>query len=329
VLFYTILIAVGLLSFPPWASMMADYIPEDQRGKVFGWRNRVFGITNITAMFLAGLILQWAGSLLRDPVKGFTVIFSIACVSRISCCYFLAKQYEPPLNIKPEHKFTIFNFLKRMRRSNFGRFVIFVALINFAVFMSGPFFAVYMLRELGFSYITYTMITMASTLTIFTMMRVWGAHADHVGNRRVMRLASFFLPAIPVLWLFSHNVAYLIAIQIFGGFFWAGFNMSASNFLYDAVTPEKRIRCIAYYNVVNGLAIFLGAASGGLLAKTLPPIFGSRLLSLFALSGLIRLIVSPVCSTIREVRQVKHVSNLELFYSIMTARSPASIYSAR
>lgn len=329
VIFYTILIAFGLLSFPPWSSMMADYVPEDRRGKVFGLRNRIFGITNISAMLAAGLILQASGKAFGNPITGFTIVFSMAAASRLTCCYFLSKQYEPPLDVRPEHKFTIFDFLKRIRRSNFGRFVIFVALINFAVFMSGPFFAVYMIKELGFSYIVYTVVTMASTLTIFSMMRLWGSHADHVGNRKVLRLASSFLPLIPVLWLFSHNVAYLITIQIFGGFFWSGFNMSASNFLYDAVTPEKRTRCIAYYNAINGVAIFAGAGAGGFLAKSLPPISGSRLLSLFVLSGLIRLAALPICSTIREVRSVKHVSHLELFYSIITARSPASVYSGR
>lgn len=329
VFFYTVLIGVGLMSFPPWSSLMADHVPEDHRGKVFGWRNRVFGITNISAMFIAGLVLNIFKDSLGNPIAGFTIIFMIACLCRFACCYFLLKMHEPVLVIRPEHKFTIFNFLKRIRRSNFGRFVIFVALINFAVFMSGPFFAVYMLRDLGFSYLKYTIITMASTFTIFTMMRVWGSHADHVGNRRVMRLSSLFLPIVPVLWIFSHNTVYLILIQFFGGFFWAGFNMSASNFMYDAVSPEKRTRCIAYYNVVNGVAIFAGAMAGGFLANRLPMIFGYRLLSLFVLSGLVRLAATPVCSTIREVRKVKHVSNLELFYSIMTARSPDSQYSSR
>ena len=31
--------------------------------------------------------------------------------------------------------------------------------------MSAPFFAVYMLKELGFSYLTYTVITMTATLS--------------------------------------------------------------------------------------------------------------------------------------------------------------------
>ena len=328
-IFYTILIGVGLVSFPPWSSLMADHVPENERGKVFGWRNRIFGITNISSMFAAGLVLHAFKNFLNDPITGFTIIFAVAFVSRMISAYFLTRMYEPPLAIRPEHRFTMLAFLKRITRSNFGRFVIFVALVNFSVFMASPFFAVYMLRELRFSYLTYTIITMTATLTVFAMMQLWGSHADHVGNRRVMRLTSYFIPFIPMLWLFSHNVAYLIAIQFFAGFFWAGFNMSASNFMYDAVTPEKRTRCIAYYNTINGVAIFAGAVTGGYLAKALPPVFGSRLLSLFLLSGLLRLVMLPICSTIREVRQVKHVSNIELFYSIMTARSPSSLYTGR
>jgi len=326
---YTVLIAVGIVSFPPWSSLMAEHVAAPDRGKYFGWRNRILGVTNIIAMLASGIVLHLSKKFSATAITGFTVIFSVACAARLCCCYFLAKMHEPKLVIKDEHRFTMLDFLKRMRHSNFGRFAIFAALINFSVFLSGPFFAVYMLRDLKFSYLTYTIITMTSTLTIFAMMRVWGSHADHVGNRRVLRLTSYFLPFIPVLWVFSHNVAYLVAVQIFGGFFWAGFNMSSSNFIYDCVTPEKRTRCVAYSNVINGIAIFAGASTGGFLARCLPPIYGNRLLSLFVLSGLLRLAASPICSMIKEVRQVKHVSSLELFYSIITARQPSSLYESR
>lgn len=329
VVLYTALVAIGLLSFPPWASLMADHVPETERGKVFGMRNRIFGITNISSMLLAGLVLHYFKNYLNEPITGFTIIFSVALMARLASAYFLTRMYEPPLEIKPEHRFTILAFIKRINRSNFGRFVIFVALINFGTFISAPFFAVYMLNELHFSYLTYTLITMTATLTIFSMMRLWGSHADHVGNRRILRLCSYFIPLNPILWLFSHNVAYFIAIQFFGGFFWSGFNLSAINFMYDAVTPEKRTRCIAYYNVINGIAIFSGALCGAYLVKVLPPISGSRLLSLFLLSGIVRFAVLPILSTVREVRQVKHVSNFELFLSIMTARPPASVYQGR
>lgn len=327
-LFYTLLMIVGQIPMAPWASLMADHIPESKRGIVFGWRNRVLGVTNITSMFIAGLILHVTGTgRPGSAFLGFTLIFSVAFIARIVSWKFLTRMYEPELKVLPEHRFTITDFIKRMRHSNFGRFVIFAAIINYAVNLSGPFFAVYMLRELGFSYLTYTIITLSSTLTIFVMMALWGRHADHVGNRRVIRLTSLFLPVIPMLWLVSHNVAYLIFIQIFGGFFWAGYNLSSPNFMYDAVSPEKRTRCIAYFNSINGIAIFLGALSGSLLVDRIPPVLGSRLFSIFVLSGAIRFAALPLLSTVMEVRRVKHVSNTELFYSIMTAKSPKAIYS--
>lgn len=327
---YTVLMAVAQISLAPWSSLMADHIPDTERGSVFGWRNRILGMVNISSMFIAGLVLHLTRQNSGIGVfYGFTIIFSVAFIARLISWKFLTKMYEPKLEIRPEHRFTMGGFIRKIRRSNFGRFVIFAAMINFAVYLSAPFFAVYMLRELKFSYLTYTVITLTATLTIFFMMTAWGKHADHVGNRRVLRLTSYFIPIIPVLWLFSHNVVYLVIIQIFSGIFWAGFNLSAPNFIYDAVTPEKRIRCIAYYNTINGVAMFLGAVSGSFLVNVLPPVFGRRVFAIFLLSGFLRLLALPVLSFIREVRQVKHVSNLRLFFSIMTARSAEKAYRGK
>ena len=250
----------------------------------------------------------------------FTIIFFIAFISRMICLMYLKKMYEPPQTIKEEHRFTILDFLKRLRRSNFGRFVIFVAAVNFTVYMVSPFFAVYMLRDLDFNYMVYTIVTIAAQLTMFSSMRVWGLHADRVGNRKILKTTSVFIPFIPILWLFSHNVIYLIMVQIFAGFIWAGFNLSASNFIYDAVTPPKRTRCIAYFNVINGLAIFCGAAAGGYLLKVLPPLFGYRILTLVLISGILRGMAAFLCSYIREVRSVREISSRELFYSIIGLR---------
>ena len=329
IIFYTAFVSLNLLAFPAWSSMMADHIPESERGRVFGMRNRIFGITNVSAMFLAGLILylvQRYVSLRGTPLEvysgvfGFSLIFTIAFAVRIISWKFLTKMYEPRLDIRPEHRFTIWSFLRRLPKTNFGRFVIFMACMNFTVNISGPFLPVYMIKELKFDYLTYTVITLTATLTIFFMMNWWGIHADHIGNRRVIRLSSFFIPLVPFMWLFSHNVVYLVAVQIFAGFFWAGFNLSSSNFIYDAVTPEKRTRCIAYYSVINCIAIFLGALTGAGLIKIIPPLFGYKIMSLFIISTVGRGLVVLFLSGFREVRQVKHVSHRELFYSVIGLR---------
>ena len=334
VFFYTIFASMGAFAFPPWSSLMADHIAETERGKFFGWRNRLLGAVNVASMLLAGVTLYFYNAAaggnngpqgIIRKFLGFTAIFTVAFLARLISWKFLIKMYEPPLVIKEEHKFTFKAFLKRMRRSNFGRFVAFAASMNFAVFIGAPFLPVYMLRDLKFNYLLYTMITMTATLTMLLAMNHWGSHADHVGNRRVLRLTSFFIPLIPVLWLFSHNVAYLLFVQIFAGFFWAGFNLSASNFIYDAVTPEKRTRCIAYFNVINGLAVVSGSLFGGYLLKVMPPLWGYKILGVLLISGLMRFLSAFLCSSVREVRPVKNISNARLFYSIIGMRPLLSV----
>ncbi len=322
VIFYMLFVCINMAGVPAWSSIMADYVPATERGKVFGWRNRLFGLINVSSMFGAGIILYLSKGLAPTEFSylGFSMIFSIAFIARLFSWHFLTKMYEPPITIKDEDRFSFLDFLKRVGRTNFGRFVIFAACMNFSVYIASPFFAVYMLKDLRFNYLTYTVVTMAATLTILVMMNVWGGLADRVGNRKVLRICSLFIPFIPILWLFSHNVIYLVLIQIFSGLFWSGFNLSASNFIYDAVIPEKRTRCIAYFNVMNGFALFLGAAVGSSLLRVVSPIKGHGILTLFLISGILRALSAMLCSLIKEVREVREVSNLRLFYSLFRLR---------
>jgi MFS family permease len=126
---------------------------------------------------------------------------------------------------------------------------------------------------------------------------------------------------IPVFWLLSNHPLYLLLIQIWSGFAWSGVTLCAGNFIYDAVTPQKRVRCIAYFNVINGVAVFLGSLTGGFLASRLPPLLGHRLLSLFALSCFGRLAFYLLLSgRFREVRPAHDVSLHDLFFSVVGIR---------
>jgi len=229
--------------------------------------------------------------------------------------------YEPPTRVTNEHYFNFWDFIKRARESNFAKFVFYIASINFSVNISGPFFAVFMLRDLNFNYVIYTVIVTSATIATLLTMNLWGRHADRTGNLKVIRLTSFFIPIVPVLWLFSREIYYLVIIQVLAGFVWAGFNLSVMNFMYDAVMPEKRTRCIAYFNVINGTAICFGALLGGVLAKVMPPLFGHRLLALFLLSGIMRAIFAFIfLPKIKEVRRVKEIRSIDLFFSVIKLR---------
>ncbi len=314
--FVTLFATLGAFPVPAWGSLMSDLVPEHKRGEYFGWRNRILGCIIVGSSFLAGVILQHMKSV--NVFHGFALIFLSACIFRLISWNFLRRMYEPALIQKKEEQFTLYQFLARIKESNFARFVLFVSFLSFSVNLAAPHFSVFMLRDLHFSYLLYSLITVTATLTVYLLSSRWGRLADRVGNLKVMKFTAPIISILPVFWIINRNPFFLFFTQIVSGFAWAGFNLCASNFIYDAVSPPKRTRCIAYFNLLNGLALAFGALIGGFIVSRLPELFGYKILSLFLLSSCLRLIMATLLPLpLKEVRAVPTVKSNELFCSML------------
>ncbi len=310
--FLTLSTVLGSLGNPAWGSMMADLVPEKMRGRYFGFRGKICGLVTLVFFFLGGATLHFSTA---NIFLGFSLLFGAALVFRLISWYFLSKMREPALfNGKTEH-YSTHGILRNLGSSNLGRFIIGVSLMNFATNLAGPFFAVYMLRDLKFDYLTYVAIIATATMANLTFMTFWGKRADRTGNMKVLKVTSVLVPLVPLLWIGSHQLYYLIPVQILSGFAWAGFNLASTNFVYDASPPEHRIRYIAVFNAMNGIAICFGALLGGYLASYLPPLLGYNLLTLFLVSGLLRgLVAATLLRRLSEVRQVPETGTAELLF---------------
>jgi MFS family permease len=312
-------VIAGALVGPAWGSLMTEYIPKEKRGRYFGWRNRILGFVHVGSMIVAGTLLYRTEAV--SPVLGFAIIFSAGSLARFVSASYIAHMRDVPQKRDPAVDFTFYRFIARFRHSNYVKFVAFSAMLTFASYISAPFFAVFMLRDLQLSYFTYMVLQVLATLAGLVAMPMWGMHADAVGNARVLRLSGFFACVIPLFWLATRNIVYLACVQMLAGFVWSGFTLAATNFIYDAVTPPKRLRCISYFHVLNGTAIFAGASLGGFLAGRVPPLQGHSLLTLFAISGVCRLAVYfALFNRFREVRASREVSIPELFFSVVGIR---------
>ncbi len=310
--FFTLSTVSGSLSAPAWGSMMADLVPKGVRGRYFGLRGKICGFVALIFFFIGGIILHFSSA---DVFLGFAIIFGGAILFRLVSWYFLSIMYEPPLFKASNEHPSLAKVVRSMVSSNLGRFTIYVSLINFATSVAGPFFAVYMLRDLGFDYLTYVAILATATLSNLMFLTFWGKQSDRAGNIKVLRVTSVLVPLVPLLWIGSHQLYYLIPVQILSGFAWAGFSLASANFLYDASVPQNRMQYIALFNVMNGIAVSLGALLGGYLAPNLPPLFGYNLLTLFLISGLLRGVVSAtLLRYLSEVRQVRGISTTELLF---------------
>jgi len=309
---YSCLIIVGSVAGPIWNSWMRDLVSVN-KGKYFGVRNQIVNIAIILSMLFSGVILNFFSA--SEAIFGFLIIFVLATISRFVSVIYLARQYEPRFVYSEDSYFGFVAFVSKMLRNNFGRFVLFVSLISFATAIAGPFFVVYELEELGLNYLSFTIVSLAAIVTTIIFLPIWGKFSDKYGNVWVLRFTSMIIPLIPILWIVTYffrsnlllTTVYLISIEFISGLIWGGFNLSASNFIFDAVSRERMAICVAYFNFINALLTFLGAMFGTLLSKLhLSLGFIDGFLFIFLFSGLMRLIVVIIMNhKIHEVREVR------------------------
>lgn len=320
---------LGSFANPAWNSLMGDLVDSRKRGEYFGRRSRFMSVAAFGSLCLAGMILhrmEQAGNV----GVGFAIVFSIALVARLISASYLFRMKEPTYVPRAEDQFSIWQFIRDGRKTNFGRFVAYTAFIHFAVQISGPFIAPYLLRDLKFTYLQFMFTSAATVLAQFMTLHMWGRLGDQFGNKKVLNLTGLLLPLIPLCWLFTTDFYLILAIQMFGGLAWAGFSLSMGNFVFDTVSPPKRAQCIAIYNSANAIGIFCGASLGGFLSSRLPdqvsfwgvqiPLV-SNIQLLFLFSALSRLAVSlTFLPKFREVRAVPPLAAKDLFISIAQMR---------
>jgi MFS family permease len=305
--FVTVSTAFGAIANPAWGSLMADLVPIRLRGRYFSLRGRIAGAITLVFSFAAGGLLQ---ILTNTPFIGYAILFGGACAFRLLSLYFLSRMYEPEPTENGENDRSLFHIVSHVGASNLGRFTVYVALISFAANLASPFFSVYMLRDLGFSYLTYTIIIASASVSSLVFLTFWGRRADIAGNMKVIRVTSVLLPVIPLLWLASYNVYYLFFAEVVSGFAWSGFNLAAVNYVYDASEAQNRTKHIAVFNAITCLATFLGATIGGFIAPHLPELLGYQLRTLFTISGACRALV--IILMLRMLVEVRHVPDIPI-----------------
>jgi MFS family permease len=314
---YTIGTASAALGAPAWGSLMAEYLGPAERGAYFGHRARIVGLAATAASLAAGGVLQLAAD---RPVVGFALLAAAAAVARAASWRELRRFHEEPWTESPGLRFSFRQFIGAAPRSNFARFSLCLAAYNWATHLSAPYFAVYMLQQLHYSYLTYTAVVLAGSVTGSLASRGWGRIGDRAGNHFVVRWTLIGVAVLPALWALAGHPLWMGALNVLGAFLWGGLNLAATNFLYDAVSPPKRHTCLAYFNVLNGLGISLGAFTGGLMVQFLPS-SGHAFVTVFLLSTSFRLLAAAVFhGLVREVRSVRQVGAREVFYDLVGQR---------
>jgi MFS family permease len=314
---------------PIWNSLMGDLVPEKIRGTFFGYRNKIAGLMTFVSLAAAGFFLDLT-TRFDLLIYGYLIIFLLSGWFRILSSIWLNK-YDDPEYIQPANQiFSLWRFVRKAPRSNFAKFVFFVSLLSFAVNIAGPYFSVYMLRDLNFSYTQFMAITAMNIFAQFITIQRWGVFSDRFGNKKILTVSAFGVALCPLIWLFTDNFWIIFILHLYNGFVWAGFNLAAANFMFDAVTPPKRGRCSAYQAIITTFFVFLGSLLGGYIATHISSPVDFHLLFglpespypfLFSISMAMRfLVVLFFLKAFGEVREVENIKHRELIFRITHIR---------
>ena len=320
----TLYFACNQFTTPTWNSFIADHLDEHERGAYFARRAAIMASLSFAALCGAG----WLLSLWQDHASswiGFALIFTVAGAARWISTVALAKVDDdhatPYLDCSPSFR----RFLAGTSVS-FRRFLLFSGTMHAAVLIAGPFFVLYMLRDLHLAYWGYGSWLAAGILGQLLTLRAWGRFADRFGNKALLTVTGFMVPFLPMLYLAGTNLLFLLFVNFLGGVTWGGLALGLQNYVFDAVRPEDRAKAVATYSTINAVGWCLGAFIGSWLVHVLPSgitigryslVLASNLPLVFFVSGLLRLAVSgSFLRSFHEARAVEQAPFTQLVWEL-------------
>ncbi|RJP68040.1 MAG: MFS transporter [Candidatus Abyssobacteria bacterium SURF_17] len=248
-----------------WLSLMSDIVPEGIRGRFFGTRNMLCGTAGMIAILVFGNSLDYLREHLSEGLPlGFSIIFGSAVLAGVWSLRFLNRIREPQVKKAVHGGSFQENAFIAFKDANFRRFILFALAWSFSVHFAAPFFTLYFLRDMGFSYGFVAVLNITAATADLLGMRLWGGISDKVRNRPIIRVGTLITAFIPLAWILVTPQSRVLPILIntVAGLFWAGINLCMNNMLLRISPRENKSMFLSTYNILAGL----GAASGPILA---------------------------------------------------------------
>lgn len=329
-----ILLAVAYFSClniiqPHWRAWMGNLVPPSRRGVFFASRSRLTMATSLLVFITGGIVLSYTDADNRAWI-GFASLFGMAAIGRLISSVLLWRMHDPSPD-SGQNDMRLLDSWHHVRESlkdpDFRHYSFFVATMQGAVALASPFFAVYMLRDLEFTYLQFSMNSMASIATQFFMLHFWGRLSDRFGNHIVLVTTSCMISILPLLWLVSPDYKYLLFVQVLSGMCWSGFTLCSANYLYDIRPHSTNFALYAAIQSGTGaFMVFCGGLFGGYLARHSSDIAhtitdfwqpGSTLFIVFLTSTMLRLmVVAGFVPLLKEPEIRKHPQVLQILFRV-------------
>ena len=261
--------AFAQVSYLAWLSWTSDLVPDEIRGTFFGTRNMLCGAAGIAAVLIFGNLVDIFEQQRRFDLAAGVPVAAAVVFGLLSLHYMNRIAESPP---SPEPPSGVLQKLSGpFKEANFRRFLLFAFTWNFAVYFAAPFFSLYYLRDLKYSYGFVALLTTVGSVLDLIGMQVWGSVSDKIKNKAVIRMAGWGVVFLPALWVMVRpaDLVIPIVLQIVSGGFWSGVNLCTHNLLLRLSPQAGKVWFISAYSIVAGLGAAIAPIIGGVVLMVL------------------------------------------------------------
>lgn len=261
-----------------WASLAADLVPEEGRGRFFGSRNLLIGLGSLGGVGAVALLLAGLG-----PGSEWTAVWLLALAMGVGSSVLYSRIPEHDFALPGHAAPPVGGWLGVLNDSRFRRFGASVVIWNVSLYMAAPFFNVHLVKNLGASPLWVGLLLAVAAGFGLVGQRAFGRMVDMRGTRWVIVPCGLGIATLPIMWFFVTSPWQVIGINALGGVLWAGYLLGTFSFLL-AISPPGQQR---YYAAAYTTLIYLSTTAGPLVGGALATAYGIK--ATFLASGLGRL----------------------------------------
>jgi MFS family permease len=257
-----------------WNSWMRDLVPEASYGRFFGRRAAANTAVAMTLALLSGILIdRWKQFTPSHAIVAYMGLFLLSAAIGFLGVWLLSITPDQPMSRErfPTHPLAM--LIAPFRDTNFRRLIVFLSSWSFAANLAAPFFAVYMLKSLGYSMTYVVILTTASQLSNLAAVGLWGNLIDRFSNKAVLwysaplhLLCTMGWTLTGLSWITPIVFYLLLAIHVLMGVATAGVALATGNIAMKLSPAGQATAFLAASSVVSASCAALGPITGGLCA---------------------------------------------------------------
>ena len=142
------------------------------------------------------------------------------------------------------------------QQPDFVHFTLNSLLHNLALWLAGPLYVLYFVRQLGATDAWLGLYGTVTSLSAIVGLLFWRWVAEHIREARTVRLTVISVGFMPLLAGLVPNLGVMLVLTAINGFFTAGINISTLNVLLKTLPKDRQPQFMGLYTAVLNAGAF-------------------------------------------------------------------------